>query len=81
MGISRRSLGPLIKEHGLRHYIPRLVQELNEDDFDRRMQFCEELLNKLANDNGIVNRIIWSDEAIFKLDGTAKPSQRCLLRS
>lgn len=70
LDIPRRSLARLIKQLGLRHYIPRLVQELNEDDYDRRLQFCEEMLRKVHTDDQLVSHIIWSDEAHFKIDGT-----------
>ena len=47
-----------------------MVQELSEDDPDRRVQFCENLLGKMHNDEQLVNHIIWSDEAHFSIDGT-----------
>ena len=45
------------------------VESLHEDDFDRRFQFCEEMLMSFENDPGLMDKIIWSDEAIFRLDG------------
>ena len=48
---------------------PRLVYELNEDDFDRRLECCETLLSFLHSEPDLIYRIIWSDEAIFKLNG------------
>ena len=47
LGISRRSLCRLMKQSGLKLYRPRLVHELNEDDYDRRQQFCEEMLHAI----------------------------------
>ena len=44
---------------------PRLLQELHEDDSDRRMQFCEEF-GALFN----YRDVIWTDEAKFSLDGS-----------
>ena len=31
----------ILKELKLKSYMPRLLQSLSEDDFDRRLQFCE----------------------------------------
>lgn len=42
---------------------------LNEDDFDRRVEYCETFLTLLQSDPDLIHRVIWSDEAIFKLDG------------
>jgi hypothetical protein len=48
------------------------VHSLNEDDPDRRLQFCEELQSLLAdevNPNFLLDRILQSDEAKFHLYG------------
>ncbi|GAB1604759.1 hypothetical protein Ahia01_000757400 [Argonauta hians] len=53
---------------GLKAYCPQLIHGLLEDDADRRLQFSEIMLNKIENP-GILNDIVWSDEACFKLSG------------
>ena len=70
LAISNTSTRRVIKQLKLRVYIPRLVQHLHEDDFDRRKEFCETMIENFQNDIGLVDRIIWSDEATFKLDGS-----------
>ena len=45
-----------------KHYIPRLVHSLNEDDPDKRLQFCEW--------DDFQDSIFWSDEATSKFNGT-----------
>ena len=50
-------------------YRPRLVQKLNDDDPDRRIEFCETMLIMIEKNNSILDKIIWTDEAIFKLNG------------
>ena len=67
--ISRRSLQRILHELKLHPYIPRLVQCLNDDDHDRRSQFCEIFLSQLADDPLLINKILWTDEACFKLNG------------
>lgn len=50
-------------------YTPRLLQELNDDDPDRRLEACQHFQQMFENDPRAVDHIIWSDEAIFKLNG------------
>lgn len=69
LNISRTSVRRIYKSLGFKPYIPRLVQELNEDDPDRRIEYCETFLSLLENEPDLVHRVIWSDEAVFKLNG------------
>lgn len=69
LSISRSSLQRVYKSLGYKPYIPRLVHELNEDDFDRRVEYCETFLSLLQNEPDLIYRVMWSDEAIFKLNG------------
>ena len=46
------------------------MQELNEDNFDRRVQFCETMLHAAAADSNLLHRIIWSDKATFHLNAS-----------
>ncbi|CAF2083617.1 unnamed protein product [Rotaria magnacalcarata] len=41
LNISRAGLRRLMKDLNLKPYKPRLLQALNEDDPDRRLEFCE----------------------------------------
>jgi hypothetical protein len=54
---------------GYKPYIPRLIHQLNEDDFDRRVEYCETFLSLMQNEPDIIHRVMWSDEAIFRLNG------------
>lgn len=69
LDIRRSSLQRLMKTLKFKAYRPRLLHALNEDDFDRRVQFCEEFLVRLAADPNLTNRILWTDEASFKMNG------------
>ena len=48
---------------------PRLLQALHEDDGNRRQEFCELMLEKFNAESDFIDKIIWSDEAMFKLNG------------
>ncbi|CAF1349618.1 unnamed protein product, partial [Rotaria sp. Silwood1] len=69
LGISRRRLGRLMQDLNLKLYKPRLLQALNEDDPDRRTEFCEWVLDSFEEDPTLLDRILWTDEAIFKVNG------------
>ena len=69
LNLSRGSLQRMMKELGLKPYRPQLLHALNEDDPDRRCEFASIFLNKLEEDSSLLDRIVWADEAIFKLNG------------
>ncbi|XP_032670957.1 uncharacterized protein LOC116844012 isoform X1 [Odontomachus brunneus] len=50
-------------------YKIKLVHELLEDDSDRRLQFCELMMAQIDADGNLLNRILFSDEATFELNG------------
>ena len=69
LGISRRSLGRLMHDLHLKLYKPRLLQALNDDDPDRRVEFCEWILDSIQDDPTLLDRILWTDEATFQTNG------------
>ena len=60
----------ILKQDDWKSYIPSLLHSINEDDPDRRKEFFEWYLAKVEETADFSDRIIWSDEAIFKLNGT-----------
>jgi hypothetical protein len=44
-------------------------QELIGDDTDRRVEFADEWIRRINNDRSFWKLVIWSDEAVFKLNG------------
>ena len=49
---------------------PRLVHGLLEDNPDRLLQFCEIMHDQFVREQvETLDKIIWSDEACFKLSG------------
>ena len=43
---------------GFKPYMSRLIHKLNEDDFDRQVEFWETLLSVIANEPDIIKRVI-----------------------
>ena len=54
--VSPTTLRRIIKDLGFKIWRPRLVHQLLEDDFDRRLEFCEQFEPTFPNLN-----IIWTD--------------------
>ncbi len=69
LNLSRTSLQRIMKELGLKAYRPQLLHALNEDDPDRRCEFADIFLELFAEDASFPDRIVWTDEATFKLNG------------
>lgn len=67
--ISDRSLRRMLKKMNMRCYRPRLLHALNEDDPDRRLEFCEWYRGCAEDNANFYRSILWSDEAQFKLNG------------
>lgn len=67
--ICQKSVVNVFKKYKWHPYKIVLVQELNEDDPDRRLQFCETMMNRCNANPEFVNRIIFSDEATFFING------------
>jgi hypothetical protein len=47
-----------------------LLHATNEDDSDRRLQFCESFQRRVHEDEEFVSKTVWSDVATFNLNGT-----------
>jgi len=69
-GVSRTSVRCILKTARWKVFIPRLLHALNVDDPDRRVQYCEWFQNMVREDEEFVRKMVWSDEAQFKLNGT-----------
>lgn len=61
-------------------YKVRLLQELIEDDPDRRLEFCETMMIRIEANRKFLFRIVFSDEAMFELNGPVN-RQNCRLWS
>ena len=68
--VSHMTVQRALKDMGLHVYRPVLLHALHEDDHDRRLEFCELFQRMHVDDPNFILKIIWSDEAVFKLNGT-----------
>lgn len=67
--ISRNSLHRNLKILKFHPYKMHLHQELSEDDFDHRVEFCDIIMNRVDQDPRFLHKIVFSDEANFQLTG------------
>nr|CAH7721594.1 unnamed protein product [Callosobruchus chinensis] len=66
-GISRSSIQRILKHYKWHPYKIQLLHELNEDDHDRRLQFCEIMSQLILNHPNYLLNICFSDECSFLL--------------
>lgn len=74
--ISQRSVLRVLKKEKYHPYKVHLVQELTEDDPDRRIEFCEIMQNVCNHNPRFLRNILFSDEATFCLNGSVN-RQNC----
>ena len=59
----------LHKQLGMRAYKVQLLQKLEPNDKPRRKDFAFDMLTRMAEDGNFLERICFSDEAIFHVSG------------
>nr|CAH7738443.1 unnamed protein product [Callosobruchus chinensis] len=69
-GISRTSIQRILKHYKWHPYKIQLLHELNEDDHDRRLQFCEIMSQLILNHPNYLLNVCFSDECSFFVNGT-----------
>lgn len=67
--VSRSSVRRILKRANWKVYIPRLLHQMNEDDPDRRLEYCEWFQHMGREDVEFAGKFVWTDEAQFKLNG------------
>lgn len=67
-GVSMSSVGRILHRHKFHPYGVTLNQELSEQDFEKRLDFCE-MMETLIRDNDFARKVCFSDESTFHLSG------------
>lgn len=75
-GISHETVRKALKMHKLHPYKMQILQELYDDDFDRRIEFCEFMSRQVNAIPNILPNICFSDECSFFLNGNVN-KQNC----
>ncbi|EFN76733.1 hypothetical protein EAI_04129, partial [Harpegnathos saltator] len=66
--ISQGSILNILKKHKYHPYKIVIAHDLMKDDFDRRIQFCKEIMNRI--DDNFLNFIVFSDEDMFQINSS-----------
>ena len=66
-GVSQASVRKVLKKHKFYSYKMKILQELGDDDPDRRIQFCEMLTEKIQRQPSLTKNICFRDECSFFL--------------
>lgn len=69
LDISRSTAWRILHRNKYHPYKVQPLQELMEDDFDRRLQFCESMTDICNRNLDFVSNVLFSDEASFCLNG------------
>lgn len=67
--VSLGAVNKILKESNMKPFKYTLVHQLNEDDFEKRLTFCNYVIQKQLLDPRWHHKIIFSDEATFHLNG------------
>lgn len=70
IGISQASVSRILKKYNYHPYKIQLHQELSENDYGKRVEFCMWVLDKVADDENFLNSVLFSDECTFHNNGT-----------
>lgn len=68
-GVARSTVHRILKRNNLHPYHVQRVQALLPADYQRRINFCREMLRRCRQDRNFFNSILWSDESCFKRMG------------
>jgi transposase len=74
VGISHSKVLKILHTNGLSCYKVQTNQELFEEDKIRRMEFCEDVMERANNENNLLSNILFSDESSFPIHGRQNPS-------
>lgn len=74
--VPQTSVREILKKNRFRPYKPKIVQVLQDRDYDMRFDFCAWYQGKLEDDPGFSKNVLFSDEATFTSNGTVS-SQNC----
>lgn len=69
VGVHQSSIVRCLKKHNFHPYKATKVQALSDDDYDRRMEFCQWIIENQLHDEEFHKSIVFSDEAVFHLNG------------
>lgn len=69
VGVTKARVQTILKKFKFKPYKIKIVHHLHPGDAERRMLFCNWMLQQIQLNENFASRVIWSDEAYFSSDG------------
>lgn len=69
LGLTYSKIQNVLKRNKFHDFKIRPVQFLTEENKRCRLEFCQDMLQRLTNDENLFNNILWTDEATFSTAG------------
>ena len=76
-GVSYSAVRNALKHSNYKVYRPQVVQQLNHEDYSKRVTFAEWALEKINGSPGFIELLLFSDEAVFHLEGGINRKNSC----
>lgn len=67
--LSTGSVWNILKKYQFHPYKMQILHKLKEEDYPRRLNFCQRFLNRTLQDPLFRTKISWTDESLFSLNG------------
>ena len=67
--LSQPTVNRILKEAKFHPYRLRVFHSMSEEDYENRVDFASEMLSRLDHEHNFLNRILFSDEAMFHTCG------------
>jgi hypothetical protein len=69
LNLGHMSVHRVLQDEKLKPFHFTLVQKLEEEDYQRRDEFCQWLLRANEADENFLKNILWTDESLFTREG------------
>lgn len=69
IGVPKSQAHRILQKVGYHPFHIRKVQQLKPEDYERRLQFCETMLQRQAENENFYKSILWTDESHFRRNG------------
>lgn len=76
VGMSHETVRKALRLHKFHPYKMQILQQLFDDDFDRRIEFCEIMTDSINANRNLLHNICFTDECSFFLNGNVN-KQNC----
>lgn len=77
--VSRTTVWRILKKHKYHAYKAQTHHNLIDGDEVARLEFCNIFIDRIANEDLFLRRVLWSDESLFTMDGVFNKQNKRLV--